>query len=41
MVDLGEHAGRKPWQWQLGCRDLRSEWEALSGLEGLGLNLGE
>lgn len=23
MIDLGEHAGRKQWGWQLGCRGLR------------------
>lgn len=34
MVDLGEHAGVKPWGWQLGCRDLKSKREVLRVLEG-------
>lgn len=36
-------AGRKQWVgrgWRLGRRGLRGEWEAVSGLERLGLNLG-
>ena len=39
MVDLGEHAGVKPWGWQLGCRDLKSKREVLRVLEGPGRNL--